>query len=130
MWSEIIHEHFFVLFCCVWVSNFFNFHIVYKKLVHVVRDFRPWRKYVIFWRLELILRGGWTWSGDFPKILIYLNFDPMGCSRAQKLKIKHIKIRYFRHYVPWTKIPDNMNKSSVKHSYLVLLKNLNFKLGL
>ena len=44
-----------------------------------------------------------------PKALIYLNFDPKGVSRAQKLKMKHKKITYFRHYVPWTKIPDDMN---------------------
>jgi len=34
----------------------------------------------------------------------------MGVSRAQKLKMKHEKITYFRHYVPWTKIPDDKNK--------------------
>ena len=39
---------------------------------------------------------------------VYLNFDPIGISRAQKLKMKNKKIMYFRHYVPWTKIPDNM----------------------
>ena len=31
--------------------------------------------------------------------------------RAQKLKMKHRKITYFRHHVSWTKIPDDMNKS-------------------
>ena len=45
------------------------------------------------------------------KTLIYLKFDPMGVSRAQKFKIKHRKITYFCHYVPWTKIPVDMNKS-------------------
>jgi hypothetical protein len=44
---------------------------------------------------------------------MYLNFDPMAISRARKLKMKHEKITYFRHYVPWTKIPDEMNKSII-----------------
>ena len=44
------------------------------------------------------------------KTLFYLNFDPGGVSRAWKLKMKHEKITYFRHYVPWTKIPEDMNK--------------------
>ena len=30
---------------------------------------------------------GSTWSGDFPKTMIYPTFDPMGISRARKLKM-------------------------------------------
>ena len=52
-----------------------------------------------------------TWR--LAKTLIYLNFDPMGVSRAHILKMKHKKITYIHHYVPWTKIPDDMNKSFV-----------------
>ena len=42
-----------------------------------------------------------------------LNFDPMGISRAKKLKMEHKKNTYFHHYVPWTKISDDMNKSFI-----------------
>ena len=58
--------------------------------------FVPWdvmTKVRYFW-FKLIIWGlfrGWTWSGDLPKTLIYLNFDPMGVSKAQKLKMKHKK---------------------------------------
>ena len=45
-----------------------------------------------------------------------LNFDPMGFSRAQKLKMKHQKISYFRHYVhvqnrrrTWTSLKTGWN---------------------
>ena len=31
----------------------------------------------------------------------------------QILNLNHQKITYFRHYVPWTKIPDDMNKSKI-----------------
>ena len=41
------------------------------------------------------LYRGWAWSGDLPKTFIYLNFDTMG------MKMKHKKIIYFCHYVPW-----------------------------
>ena len=47
------------------------------------------------------------------KTLFYLNFDPGGVSRARKLKMKHEKITNFRHYVPWTIILEDMNKSQV-----------------
>ena len=49
-----------------------------------------------------------TWSTN------YFNFDPTGISKAQKLKMKHQKITYFRQYVPWTKIPDNMKRFYVQ----------------
>jgi len=47
---------------------------------------------------------GWTWSGpwsgDLLKAFIYSNFDPMGVSRNQKLKMRLRKISYFCHNVP------------------------------
>ena len=51
----------------------------------------------------------WRLAKDNGKTMIYLNFDHMGVSSAQKLKMKHEKITYFRHYVNRTKIPDDMN---------------------
>ena len=45
--------------------------------------------------------------------MVYLNFDPMGVSSAHKLKMKHKKIMYFHHYVPWTEITDDMNSSYI-----------------
>ena len=47
------------------------------------------------------------------KTLIYLSCDPKCVSRAQKLKMKHQKLSYFRHYVHGRKLPDDMNKSNV-----------------
>ena len=55
----------------------------------------------------------WRLAKDNGKTMIYLNFDHMGVSSAQKLKMKHEKIAYFRHYVNRTKIPDDMNKSII-----------------
>ena len=57
-----------------------------------------------------------------PKTLIYLNFDPMGVSRARNLQLKHQKIFYFRHFVHGRKLPDDMNKSlmlNFKTNFLV-----------
>ena len=47
--------------------------------------------------------------------MIYLSFDPM--------EMKHKKITYIRHYVPWPKILDNMpdmNKSLVDEKYIFM----------
>ena len=41
-------------------------------------------------------------------------FWPYGRLKGLKLKMKHKKITYFRHYIPWTKIPDDMNKFILK----------------
>ena len=41
--------------------------------------------------------------------------------------MKYKKITYFRHYIPWTKIPDDMNKSKVsKKTVLNVLKTEHF----
>ena len=48
-----------------------------------------------------------------PRTLIYLNFDPMGISRARKLKMKHQQISYFHHYIHGRKFLDDMNKSKM-----------------
>ena len=85
-----------------------SFNFGHMKLIHAVRNFRSWgvmTKVRYFFNFKLIIWGlyrGWTWSGDLPKTLIYLNFDPMGFSRARKFKKKHKKIT-------WTKIPDGLN---------------------
>ena len=46
----------------------------------------------------------------------------MGVSRAQKLKMKHQKISYFRHYVHVRKSSEDMNKSHVAYFFLLKMK--------
>ena len=66
-----------------------------QRLVHVVWDFCPWdtmtkvRYFLMVQIYNLRTLEVEYGSRDLPKTLIYMNFDPMGVSRAQKLKIKH-----------------------------------------
>ena len=47
----------------------------------------------VFWWFKFMI-WGWKWSGDFSKILICPNFDPMGVSRARKFKMENLKIDF------------------------------------
>ena len=104
VWDYLYTYYAITFFDFFWPTHF--------RLVHVIWDFRQWdvmtkvryhlmvpiynlRTLEVEHDLETCQR---PWS-------TYLNFDPMGVSRAQKLKMKHEKITYFRHHVPWTKNP-------------------------
>ena len=94
-----------------------NFFTGFIRLVLVVWDFCPWdvmTKVRYFLMVQIYNFRTLEVEHDLETCqrpwYMYLNFDLMGVSRAQKLKVKHWKIMYFRHYVPWMKIPDDMNK--------------------
>ena len=61
---------------------------------------------VHFLNVELLqlLTPGWTWSWNFPKTLVYPNFDLMDVSRPKIKKMNHQKISYFHYYVHVRKV--------------------------
>jgi hypothetical protein len=83
-----------------------------------------WWKYVIFCRLKFIIWGlkevehdlktcQSSWSTCI--LTLWASLKP----ENWKWTIK--KITYFCHYIPWTKIPDHMNKSTI---YNLIIYNL------
>ena len=61
-----------------------------------------WSWFMILGLLRLYI--AWTWSGDFPKTLIYLSCDPMSVSKCPKIENEASKNIVFLSLRPCTKI--------------------------
>ena len=98
-----------------WIKFLISVHVY--SLVHVVWDFRPWdvvAKVCYFFRLHFQFLGPWDAHSvkiQVNKVLWHSPDHVQPLQRPQIINSNHQKIMYFfRHYVPLTKISDDMNK--------------------
>ena len=98
------------------LSMFLNWNLAHKggsiRLVHVVWDFRPWDVMTkVCYFLMLHFQFSSFWDAHRVKMQVDQGLWQVSRSCSQIINLNRQKITYFRHYVPWTKIPDDMNKS-------------------
>jgi hypothetical protein len=71
----------------------------------------------------MILFHDSKWSGDLPNILTYPNFDPLGVSGAQQIKMKNLKKEIFvpKYFNFQNLVQEEMKKDSKLESPQTLL---------